>query len=63
MGMPAFIMTAMSIIQAVVVYDALSRYGTIFNAAFYGAVFHIFSFLMMPVAGLMGALLILPSQA
>lgn len=56
MGVPSFIMTVMSLVQAVVVFNALSRFGTTFDLAFYGAAFRIFMLLLTPVFGLMRAL-------
>ena len=55
-GMPSFIMTAMSLVQAIVVFNALSRYGTTYDLALYGAIFRIFTLLLMPMIGLMRAL-------
>ncbi|UHA73201.1 MATE family efflux transporter [Paenibacillus sp. 481] len=56
MGMPSLIMNIMIAVQAVVVFDVLSTHGTIYDIAFYGAVFRIFNFLMTPIFGLMRAL-------
>ncbi|MBD8499351.1 MATE family efflux transporter [Paenibacillus arenosi] len=56
MGMPSLIMNIMIAIQAVVVFDVLSKHGTLYDIAFYGAVFRIFNFLMTPIFGLMRAL-------
>ncbi len=56
MGMPAFIMSIMGLIQAVVVFNALSNYGTTTDLAFYGAAFRIFTFTLTPIFGLMRAL-------
>lgn len=56
LGMSSFIMTFMSIIQGVVVFNALARYGTVVDVAFYGVVFRIFTFLLTPIFGLMRAL-------
>jgi len=46
----------MSLVQAVVVFKALSRYGTTFDVALYGAVYRIFTLLLTPLFGLMRAL-------
>lgn len=56
MGMPSLIMTVMSLVQAVVVFNALSRYGTIYDLALYGAIYRIFTLLLTPIFGLMRAL-------
>ena len=56
MGIPSMIMSVMSLIQAVVVFNALSRYGTTYDLAFYGAVYRIFTLLLTPIFGLMRAL-------
>lgn len=56
MGVPSLIMSVMSLIQGVVVLNALSRFGTTADIAFYGIVFRIFMFMLTPVFGLMRAL-------
>jgi putative MATE family efflux protein len=56
MGIPSFIMTVMTLVQAIVVFNALSRYGTTYDLAFYGAVYRIFTLLLTPIFGLMRAL-------
>ncbi len=56
MGIPSMIMTVMSLIQAIVVFNALSRVGTTYDLAFYGAVYRIFTLLLTPIFGLMRAL-------
>jgi putative MATE family efflux protein len=56
MGIPSLIMTVMSLIQAVVVLNALSNYGTTSDVAFYGVAYRIFTFLLTPIFGLMRAL-------
>lgn len=56
LGMSALIMNFMSLVQAVVVFNALSKYGTVFDIAFYGIVFRVFTFLLTPIFGLMRAL-------
>lgn len=56
MGVPSFIMTVMSLIQAIVVLNAITRFGTISDIAFYGIVFRIFTFMLTPIFGLMRAL-------
>ncbi|MCG8479086.1 MAG: MATE family efflux transporter [Spirochaetales bacterium] len=56
MGASSLIMMVMSLLQAVVVYNAISRYGSVRELAFYGAVFRILGLLLMPIVGLMRAL-------
>ena len=56
MGMPSLIMAVTGLIQAIVVFNALSRYGTTYDLAFYGAVYRIFTLLLTPIFGLMRAL-------
>lgn len=56
MGVPSMIMTVMSLIQAIVVLNAINRYGTVADVAFYGIVFRIFMFMLTPIFGLMRAL-------
>lgn len=56
MGMPSLIMSVMSLVQAVVVFNALSAYGTTYDLALYGAIFRFFTLLLTPIFGLMRAL-------
>lgn len=56
MGFPSFIMSAMNVIQGIVVLNAIARYGTTYDLAFYGAVLRIFTLLLTPLFGLMRAL-------
>ncbi len=56
LGMPSLIMSFMSLIQGLVVFNALARYGTTADIAFYGVVYRIFQFLLTPIFGLMRAL-------
>lgn len=56
MGIPSLIMTIMSLVQAVVVFNALARYGSTYDLALYGAIFRIFTLLLTPIFGLMRAL-------
>ncbi|MBS7527966.1 MATE family efflux transporter [Fusibacter paucivorans] len=56
MGMPSFIMTVMTLIQAVVVMNALTKFGTTADVAFYGIVYRLFTFMLTPIFGLMRAL-------
>ncbi len=56
LGMSAFIMSVMSLVQSVFVFNALARYGTTADIAFYGVVYRVFTFLLTPIFGLMRAL-------
>ncbi len=56
LGMSSLIMSVMSLIQAVFVFNALAKYGTTADIAFYGVVYCIFTFLLTPIFGLMRAL-------
>lgn len=56
LGIPSLLMVVMSLVQAIVVFNALSKYGTISDVAFYGVVYRVFMFLLTPVFGLMRAL-------
>ena len=56
MGMPSLIMTVMTLVQSVVIFNALSRYGTTYDLALYGAIFRFFTLLLTPIFGLMRAL-------
>lgn len=56
MGTPSMIMSVMSLIQAIVVLNAITRYGTTADVAFYGVAFRIFTFMLTPIFGLMRAL-------
>lgn len=56
MGMPSLIMSVMTLIQAIVVFNALSKYGSTYDLAFYGVVYRIFNLLLTPIFGLMRAL-------
>jgi Na+-driven multidrug efflux pump len=56
LGMSSLIMNVMSLIQAVFVFNALAKYGTTADIAFYGVVYRIFTFLLTPIFGLMRAL-------
>ena len=56
MGTPSLIMTVMSLIQAIVVLNALSHYGSNSDIAFYGIAFRLFTFMLTPIFGLMRAL-------
>ncbi|MBN1468452.1 MAG: MATE family efflux transporter [Fusobacteriaceae bacterium] len=56
LGISSLIMTVMTLVQGIVVLNAISKYGTIYDLAFYGAVYRIFTFILTPVFGLMRAL-------
>lgn len=56
MGMSSLIMSVMSLVQAVVVLNAISKFGTTSDIAFYGASYRIFTLLLTPLFGLMRAL-------
>ncbi|WP_024348313.1 MATE family efflux transporter [Lacrimispora indolis] len=56
LGMSSLIMSVMSLIQGLVVFNALARYGTTADIAFYGVVYRVFQFLLTPIFGLMRAL-------
>ncbi|HCX62574.1 MAG TPA: MATE family efflux transporter [Clostridiales bacterium] len=56
LGMSSLIMSFMSLIQGLVVFNALARYGSTADIAFYGVVYRIFQFLLTPIFGLMRAL-------
>lgn len=56
MGMPSFIMSIMSLLQAVVVFNALANYGSVADVAFFGVAYRIMTFAMTPLFGLMRAL-------
>ena len=56
LGMPSLVMSIMSLIQGLVVFNALARYGTTADIAFYGVVYRVFQFLLTPIFGLMRAL-------
>lgn len=56
MGIPSFIMVVMSLVQAVLIFNALSNYGSNLDIAFYGVAYRIFTFILTPVFGLMRAL-------
>ena len=55
LGIPAFLMSIMSLVQSIVVFNALANFGTQADIAFYGVVNRIFMFLMTPIMGLMRA--------
>ncbi|MFI3257500.1 MAG: MATE family efflux transporter [Spirochaetales bacterium] len=56
LGIPSLLMSVMSLVQAIVIFNALANFGTTADIAFYGVVNRIFSFLLTPIFGLMRAL-------
>ena len=56
LGMSSLMMNIMGLIQGVVVFNALARYGTTADIAFYGVIYRVFQFLLTPIFGLMRAL-------
>ncbi|GGG13610.1 multidrug transporter MatE [Paenibacillus albidus] len=56
LGLSSFIMNFMNFVQAVIVFNTLSRYGATADIAFYGVVYRVFTFLLTPIFGLMRAL-------
>lgn len=56
MGIPSMISSVMSLLQAIVVLNAITNYGTMADVAFYGVVYRIFMFMLTPIFGLMRAL-------
>ena len=55
LGFPSFIMAMMGFVQSLVVFNALSIYGTSADIAYYGVVSRLVGFLMTPMMGLMRA--------
>ncbi len=55
LGAPAMIMSLMGVVQAVVVFNMLSRVGNDSDIAFYGAAWRIVIFMLTPLFGLMRA--------
>lgn len=56
LGFPSLIMAITTLIQGIVVFNALSLYGTVADIAFYGIVFRIMNLIGTPVFALMRAL-------
>lgn len=56
LGMSSLMMNIMSLVQGVVVFNALAQYGTTSDIAFYGVIYRVFQFLLTPIFGLMRAL-------
>lgn len=55
LGTPALIMSSMGVLQAIVVFNVLSRIGSESDIAFYGAAWRIVIFMLTPLFGLMRA--------
>ena len=55
LGTPALLMSVMTLVQSIVIFNALAKYGTTADIAFYGVVNRLFGFLMTPIFGLMRA--------
>lgn len=56
LGMSSLIMIFMNLVQAVIIFNVLSKYGTVLDIAFYGVVYRVFTFVLTPIFGLMRAL-------
>lgn len=56
LGVPSLIMALTSLVQGIVVFNALSRYGTDADVAFYGIIFRIVNLMGTPTFALMRAL-------
>lgn len=56
LGMPAFVMSVMMVIQNIVVFNSLSKYGTDMDITFFTAVNRFYILLNTPLFGLMRAL-------
>jgi len=56
LGMSSLIMSVMTLVQSIVVFNALAKYGTTSDVAFFGVIYRIFQFLLTPIFGLMRAL-------
>jgi len=55
LGVPAMISSSMGLVQAIVVFNVLSRIGTEQDIAFYGAAWRVLLFMLTPLFGLMRA--------
>ncbi|TVQ35213.1 MAG: MATE family efflux transporter [Wenzhouxiangella sp.] len=55
LGTPAMIMSSMGLVQALVVFNVLTRIGSESDIAFYGAAWRVLIFLLTPLFGLMRA--------
>jgi len=56
LGMSSLIMSVMTLVQSIVVFNALAKYRTASDVAFFGVIYRIFQFLLTPIFGLMRAL-------
>ena len=56
MGLSAFIMQIMMVLQSMLVLNVLTHYGNAHDIAFYGVVIRLFSFVVQPLAGFMIAM-------
>ncbi len=56
LGMSSLIMNLMWLVQSFFVLNALAKYGTMSDVAFYGVIMRVFNFLLTPIYGLMRAL-------
>jgi len=56
MGLSAFIMQIMMVLQSMLVLNVITRYGTAHDIAFYGVVTRLFSFVIQPLVGFMIAM-------
>ena len=56
MGMSSLVISVMSLVQAIVVFNALTGFGTTSDIALYGASYRIFMLMLTPLFGLMRAL-------
>lgn len=56
LGMPSLIMSIMSLIQGVVVLNAIGAVGTDYDLAFYGVSYRVYMFMMTPLFALMRSL-------
>ncbi|MFP4334606.1 MAG: MATE family efflux transporter [Wenzhouxiangella sp.] len=55
LGTPAMVMSSMGVVQAIVVFNVLSRVGSEADIAFYGAAWRVMLFMLTPLFGLMRA--------
>lgn len=56
MGLSAFIMQIMMVLQSMLVLNVITHYGNSHDIAFYGVVIRLFSFVIQPLAGFMIAM-------
>lgn len=55
-GFPSLVIQVMQVIQSLIIFNLLTSSGTDVDVAFYGASTRIYSFLIMPVVGMLSAL-------